>query len=77
MGNMRTSHPTRVKPLTGFEPAHRVFAELDLYRLATGAKGGEREKYQQKPLTTHRETKHRSLRAISPSTQKGIGVPDN
>ncbi len=58
MGNMRTSHPTRAKPLTGFEPAHRVFAELDLNHLATRAEGGEREKYQQKPLTVEQNTAH-------------------
>ena len=56
MGNMRTSHPARAKPLTGFKPAHRSFAEISLNHLATGAEGGEREKYQQKPLTIHRET---------------------
>lgn len=55
---MRTSHPARAKPLTGFEPAHRVFAELDLNRLATRAEGGEREKYQQKPLTVKQNTAH-------------------
>lgn len=53
IGDMNTNHD---KPLTGFEPAHRVFAELDLNHLATRAEGGEREKYQQKPLTIHRET---------------------
>lgn len=37
MGNMRTSHPTRAKPLTGFKPAHRSFAEISLNHLATGA----------------------------------------
>lgn len=56
MGNMRTSHPARAKPLTGFKPAHRSFAEISLNHLATGAEGGEREKYQQKPLTHHETT---------------------
>ena len=40
IGDMNTNHD---KPLTGFEPAHRVFAELDLNLLATRAEGGERE----------------------------------
>lgn len=31
------------KPLTGFKPAHRSFAEISLNHLATGAEGGERE----------------------------------
>lgn len=43
MGNMRTSHPARAKPLTGFKPAHRSFAEISLNHLATGAEGGERK----------------------------------
>lgn len=51
MGNMRTSHPTRAKPLTGFEPAHRVFAELDLYRLATGAQVRGKNKTKNLSLT--------------------------
>lgn len=50
---MRTSYPARAKPLTGFKPAHRSFAEISLNHLATGAEGGEREKYQQKPLAHH------------------------
>lgn len=53
---MNTNHDNHDKPLTGFKPAHRSFAEICLSRLATGAEGGEREKYQQKPLTIHRET---------------------
>lgn len=58
MGNMRTSHPARAKPLTGFKPAHRSFAEISLNHLATRAEGGEREKYQQKPLTVEQNTAH-------------------
>lgn len=48
---MNTNHDNHDKPLTGFEPAHRVFAELDLYHLATEAQ--VRGKIKQKPLTHH------------------------
>lgn len=58
MGNMRTSYPTRAKPLTGFEPAIKLLQSHAFDLLATRAEGGEREKYQQKPLTVEQNTAH-------------------
>lgn len=56
IGDMNTNHD---KPLTGFEPAknHEVATHC-LNHLATRAEGGEREKYQQKPLTVEQNTAH-------------------
>jgi hypothetical protein len=53
---MNTNHDNHDKPLTGFEPAIKLLQSHAFDLLATRAEGGEREKYQQKPLTIHRET---------------------
>lgn len=56
MDNMRTSHPARAKPLTGFKPAHRSFAEISLNHLATEAEGGERENTNKNLSLTMKQT---------------------
>lgn len=55
IGDMNTNHD---KPLTGFEPAIKLLQSHAFDLLATRAEGGEREKYQQKPLTVEQNTAH-------------------